>query len=85
MVKIMPRKFSGEEDEQGKTEDPGKWLEHFEMTCLPNNWLDINDMVANFPAFLIREAEDWYIIYRHWIDEDVHSWDEIKEAFIERF
>ena len=37
MVKIMPRMFSGEEDARGMTKDPGKWLEHFEIMCLPNN------------------------------------------------
>ena len=70
MVKIVPRTFSGKEDAQGMTEDPGKWLEHFEMTCLPNNWVDEVDMMMNFPAFLSGEAEDWYIITRHWLNED---------------
>src|SRR3954463_12949353 len=85
MVKIMPRHFSGEENVRGETEDPGKWMEHFEMTALPNNWLDENDMIANFPAFLVGEAEDWYVINKHWIDEAVHTWEEVKNAFIERF
>src|SRR4051812_5533813 len=85
MVKIMPRHFSGEENVRGETEDPGKWLEHFEMTALPNNWINEDDMIANFPAFLVGEAEDWYVINKHWIDEAVRTWEEVKEAFIERF
>ena len=85
MVKILPRTFSGEEDAHGMTEDPGKWLEHFEMTCLPNNWIEEVEIMANFPAFLSGEAEDWYIITRHWIDANGRTWDQVKAAFIERF
>ena len=85
MVKIVPRKFSGEEDTQGKTEDPGKWLEHFEMTCRPNDWFDDDDKKMNFPAFLIGEAEDWYIITRHWIDAEGRTWAQVKTAFVTRF
>ena len=85
MVKIMPRMFSGEEDARGLTEDPGKWLEHYEMTCLPNNWFNDDDMMTNFPVFLTGEAEDWYVINKHWIENDLRTWEEVKDAFIERF
>ena len=44
------------------TEDPGKWVEHFEITMLPNGWMDDEDKITNFPAFLSGEAEDWYVI-----------------------
>lgn len=85
MVKVQARKFSGEDDNFGTSEDPGKWLEHFEMTCLPNNWEDDDDKIVNFPAYLTGEAEDWYVTHRDWVHADARTWDQIKNLFTLRF
>ena len=58
----MLRHFSGEKNVQGETKDPGKWLEYFKITTLPNNWINRDNIIANFLAFLVREVKDWYII-----------------------
>ena len=85
MVKIMARPFSGQEDDRGNVEDPGRWTEHYEIVCLSNGWTDDKERIRNLPLFLTGEAEDWYHMTRDWIQADKRSWKEITDAFIARF
>ena len=85
MVKVQARMFSGEENEHGVVEEPGRWLKHFEIVCGPNNWLDDDAKKLNFPVFLTGEAEDWYMVNEVLINDVATDWDDVKLLFVDRF
>lgn len=85
MGKATVRPYSGEEDDYGEAEDPGRWLDHFEMTCRANEWDDDAKKILKFPVYLVGEAEDWYHNTREWIDASGRKWSDVKGRFIARF
>src|SRR4051812_1797431 len=85
MVKIMARPFTGQEDENGFVEDPGRWVDHYNIVSLSNNWLDDDAKIRNFPVFLHDEAADWYDGEREWIGGENRTWAEVVARFVARF
>jgi hypothetical protein len=85
MVKATARLFSGEADAFGKTEDPGVWLDHYENVCHANNWNYDLDKMGNMSLYLVGEAETWYRVNKAWIRAGDDTWDEFREAFLNRF
>ena len=81
MVKIIPRIFTGEADNNGVVEDPRTWLMHFEKVCRPNGWNEDADKLQVFMVFLEGEAGDWYDVNSEWVANDQRTWEQVKAAF----
>ena len=79
------RPFSGEVNDFGESEDPGMWLEHYQVVAEMNQWETEAQRLRNIPAHLTGEAEQWYSIYAHYIRGGQWKWDDFVEHFIERF
>jgi hypothetical protein len=62
------------------TEDPFQWLESFEL------FIEINQIVGDRVLRFVKHAmrEEAYTWFRA-NQEDIHDWDDCKEAFLERF
>src|SRR5215212_2891957 len=85
MPKPVARQFSGEVDASGYAEDPGMWLEHFQLVARSNAWDTDDKKITNVPISFIGEAETWYMVNAAWINGNGRKWDEIKDRFIQRF
>src|SRR3954454_6201399 len=79
MVKFMARPFSG------VVEDPGCWLDHYEMICGANGWNGDTQSIRNLPTCLTGEAEEWFWIEKDWLDAEDREWEEVKARLTERF
>ena len=85
MVKATARMYSGEADAEGKMEDPGDWLDHYENISQVNGWHYELDMMCNMSVYLAGEAEIWYRINKAWIRAGDDTWAEFREVFTKRF
>lgn len=85
MVKIVPRNYSGEADNNGVAEEPGKWLKHFEKVCRANDWDDDEEKIDRLPLYLEGEAADWCEVNSEWLEDEARTWIEVKISFLLRF
>ena len=70
MPKPMARQFSGEVDASGHAEDPGMWLEHFQLVAWSNGWDTDEKKIMNIPISFIGEVKTWYMVNADWINEN---------------
>ena len=84
-MKITPRVFSGEENHEGVTEEPGKWLKHFERVCRGNGWEGDVDKIDQLSLCLEGEASDWYEVNEAWLEDDKRTWNDVRTEFLKRF
>ena len=70
MVKIVPRNYSGEANNNGVAEEPGKWLKHFEKVCRANDWDDDEEKIDQLPLYLEGKAADWCEVNSKWLEDD---------------
>src|SRR4051812_48834081 len=84
-MKINPRTFSGEIDANGKAEDPGTWIDHYDLVSISNGWRSDKEKLQHLPIYLTGEAEDWFAVNRTWIQDKDRNWEELRVRFTERF
>ena len=85
MVKATARMYSGESDAEGKMEDPGAWLDHYENICQVNGWNYDQDKMDKASLYLVGEADNWYRVNRSWIRSGYDTWADFREVFLKRF
>ena len=79
------RPFSGEVNESGISEDPGMWLDHYQLITSTNSWDSDALKLRNIPVSLTGEAEQWYAVYAPYIRSGEWGWEDFVERFVERF
>ncbi len=52
----VPRVFTGEVNSNGRAEDPGNWLDYFELVSELNEWYSDRQKLGKAPLYLAGEA-----------------------------